>query len=163
MATSCVLHKHQSYPINIGMKRFRRSQVAHILCNPVRADQMHRIGLPYINVTGTFSDVTYEGSVDLMLAAAEAYKHLVHPVSYMPNDWIYNKYVEGASYYKLFYDNPDPEIEFTSEFSYDDIDQERFAREQRMHEAAMRVPDTFADINAMRWRMEQIMNKHKKR
>lgn len=97
-----------------------------------------------------------------MLAAAEAYPDLVHPVSFMDNGWIYNKYVEGAHYYKLYYDNPDPEIEFTSEFSNDDIDMDRFAREQKTHDALMRQPVTLADINAVRWRMEQITNRYKK-
>lgn len=122
---------------------------------------MHLLGLPYFNAFGSFSDETNEGSVDLMLAAADAYPDLVHPVSFMRNDWIYNKYVDGALYYKLFYDNHDPDIVFTSEFSNDDIDLEKFAKEQKQQEEMMKAAPTLIEINMMRWRMEQHTTKKK--
>lgn len=122
---------------------------------------MYRIGLPYFNALGIFSDKSNEGCIDLMLAASDAYPHLVHPVSFMRDNWIYNKYVEGALYYKLFYDNPDPEIVFTSEFCNDDIDLEKFANEQKQHEEMMKAPPTLIEINMIRWRTEQHTTKKK--
>ncbi len=57
-------------------------------------------------------------------AAFECYYPIIHAVSYMADSRILNKYVEGATFCLLHKGDPDPEIEFTKEFSRDDLSEE---------------------------------------
>jgi hypothetical protein len=104
-------------------KSYNRSQFHSVMTQPVFGAELHKFGLPFTNIAGTISRRESKEVIDSMLLAVEWYPEL-HIVSFMENDEIYNRYVEGARYYWLFRGDKDPDIMFTSVFSYDDFSHE---------------------------------------
>ncbi len=136
-------------------KVYRRSQITKIVGRPIFGMEMHKFGLPYLGAGGSFSNATGEGSIDLMLAAVDCYYPNIHTVSLMPNGTIFNRFIEGATLYRLFTGNCDPDLEFTNEFSYSD-----FTKEELSNLAVQRVDiassePTLEDQNAIPWQLKK--------
>lgn len=137
------------------MKTYRMSQIGKILGPSVKGLEMYKFGLPYQSASGTFNDARSEGSVDLMLAAAEVYKEFIHPVSFMCDGTLVNRYVENAWFYQLRYGNADPEIVFTPEYSLADYDAKEIEEYNRYClEITNQVP-TLAEQKAIDWMLNK--------
>lgn len=122
---------------------------------------MHKYGLTYDGASGTFFPNEDMDRIDLMLAAAERHFPEIHVASILENGHMINCYVENADRYRLYRGNTDPEIEFTDEFLSSDFseEEERLAREER--EKLRRVPPPPADVAAVNWMLQKLMNPKK--
>lgn len=69
---------------------------------------------------------------------------------------VYNRFVEGAFFYKLFYGNADPMIEFTNEYSMEDYDPAVDKNQRKWDEIIVRKP-TFAELLAVGWQLDKFL------
>ncbi len=142
-------------------KIFRRSQKKDVLGRSVSGYHMHRYGLPYNGGTGGFLPKDEDG-IELMLAAAEHFQDL-HVVTIFADGSAVNRYQpEGdISAFYLYTGNPDPEIEFSSEFSIDDWTPEQIEASQRRSRERAMTPLTFGPIEtaAINWSFDRMKKK----
>lgn len=120
-------------------KTYNRSQFHKIMTDRVIGPELRQYGIPFTNIAGTISQRESKEILEAMLIAIEWFPE-IHIISFMQNNEIYNRYVEGAEYYSLFRGNKDPEIMFTSVFCPDDISQEEIEEMNRYYENAGKEP-----------------------
>ncbi len=107
---------------HIDMKKyFRVSQKTAIIGNPLSSRELAALGVPFQNAAAGFSHKFGDDSIDMLLGLLERYYPKIHAVSYTNDSRILNTYVEGAMFCLLHEGDPDPDIEFTEEFSWNDL------------------------------------------
>jgi hypothetical protein len=87
-----------------------------LLGRQVYGPELHRYGMPYTNAGGILAERFNAGILDLMHVAVERYPE-IHPVSFMRDGRVYNRYLEEAYFYILYFGNNNPEIEFLPLFN----------------------------------------------
>ena len=142
------MDNHLVSDLVVMKKKYRISQMFHIIGPPVLGFDMYKYGLPYDGAAGIFF-AEKEGSIDMMLAAAECHPE-IHIVTYLKDRRALNRFEsENADTYQIHLGNNDPEIEFTTEWSADDYgdDTESNERLQRLLDR----PPSIREIAAINW------------
>lgn len=141
-------------------KVFRISQMHCVTGRPIFGDCMYKYGLPYQGAAGTFSP-NDEDSIELMLAAVDRHPEL-HVVTYLKSGGVVNRMQRNnAFFYVLHLGNPDPEIEFSDEFSMNDYSPEQIKMGQEILRE-FNDPNRKAssqEVAAVRWMINEAVGR----
>ncbi len=106
-------------------RKLSTTKVIYVLGAPIKGPEMAQYGLPNLNHPGLIGEHHGKGSVKKMLDIIDLFYPEIHIVTFLENGNIVNRYEkDGASFYRLFKGNADPNLEFV----YDD-DSRRSERE----------------------------------
>lgn len=87
-----------------------------VLGRKVYGLDMHKYGLPCVNMSGIIDETCNPGILDCVFAALERHPE-IHAVSYMNDRRILNRFDEKANFHLLYEGENDPEIEFVFNLS----------------------------------------------
>lgn len=141
-------------------KSYNRSQFHKIMTQPVYGSELHKYGLPFTNIAGTIKSCESKEVIESMLTAVEWFPE-VHIVSFMDNFEIYNRYIEGALFYWLFRGDKDPEIMFTSFFTYSDFSQNEIDEMNQFYEDFSSKPPSKEAVFYVQSQLNKLNNSKK--
>jgi hypothetical protein len=138
-------------------KIFRLSQLRKTIGFPKLGCELHKFGIPYVGAAGTVNFKMNDALLDYLLAAEERFSPQIHIVSFMDDGRVLNRFDKDASYCMLYPGNNDPDIEFSTDFCWDDIPEPKLCEFPAADDDAPEL--TSSQLHAINWSLKRFQGR----